>query len=70
MQSWAQSKQQPGQFTGSTGAQIMSKAELSAGHQAWAKKVLFPLLLLLTFSVSSIWESSKRKKNEFLPILK
>lgn len=41
MQSWAQSKQQPGQFTGSTGAQIMSQAELSSGFQAWARKVLF-----------------------------
>ncbi|CAH0552524.1 unnamed protein product [Brassicogethes aeneus] len=38
MQTWAQSKQQPGQFTGSTGAQILSQAELSSGYQAWAKK--------------------------------
>lgn len=40
MQSWAQSKQQPGQFTGTTGAQVLSQAELSSGYQAWAKKVL------------------------------
>lgn len=40
MQTWAESKQQPGQFTGSTGAQIMSQAELSSGYQAWARKVL------------------------------
>lgn len=39
MQSWAQSKQQLGQFTGTTGAQILSQAELSSGYQAWAKKV-------------------------------
>nr|XP_015839551.1 PREDICTED: protein SON isoform X2 [Tribolium castaneum] len=39
MQSWAQSKQQPGQFTGTTGAQVLSQAELSSGYQAWAKKV-------------------------------
>ncbi|EFA12364.2 Protein SON-like Protein [Tribolium castaneum] len=38
MQSWAQSKQQPGQFTGTTGAQVLSQAELSSGYQAWAKK--------------------------------
>ncbi|CAG9827060.1 unnamed protein product [Diabrotica balteata] len=38
MQSWATSKQQLGQFTGSTGAQILSQAELSSGYQAWAKK--------------------------------
>lgn len=42
MQSWAESKQQPGQFTGSTGAQIMSQAELAPGFQAWARKVHFP----------------------------
>lgn len=41
MQSWATSKQQLGQFTGSTGAQILSQAELSSGYQAWAKKVYF-----------------------------
>nr|CAI5838941.1 unnamed protein product [Callosobruchus analis] len=38
MQSWASSKQQFGQFTGSTGANILSQAELSSGFQAWAKK--------------------------------
>ncbi|XP_019880643.2 protein Son isoform X2 [Aethina tumida] len=38
MQSWAESKQQPGQFTGTTGAQILSQAELASGYQAWAKK--------------------------------
>lgn len=47
MQTWAQSKQQPGQFTGTTGAQVLSHAELSSGYQAWAKKVrlLFPFIL-------------------------
>lgn len=40
MESWAQSKQQPGQFTGTTGANILSAAELSSGYQAWARKVL------------------------------
>ncbi|KAK5650990.1 hypothetical protein RI129_002019 [Pyrocoelia pectoralis] len=40
MQTWAESKQQPGQFTGSTGANILTQAELSSGYQAWAKKVL------------------------------
>lgn len=39
MQSWATSKQQPGQFTGSTGAQILTQAQLASGYQAWAKKV-------------------------------
>lgn len=39
MENWAQSKQQPGQFTGSTGANILSAAELSSGYQAWARKV-------------------------------
>lgn len=45
MQNWAVSKQQPGQFTGSTGAQILSQSELAAGYQAWAKKV--PLINFL-----------------------
>lgn len=40
MQNWATSKQMPGQFTGSTGAQILSAAELSSGYQAWARKVI------------------------------
>jgi hypothetical protein len=39
MQMWAESKQQPGQFTGSTGARVLSAAELASGYQAWAKKV-------------------------------
>lgn len=38
MQTWAKSKQQLGQFTGTTGAQVLSQAELSSGYQAWAKK--------------------------------
>ncbi|XP_037083587.1 protein SON-like [Pollicipes pollicipes] len=38
MQSWATSRHQPGQFNGSTGARVLSVAELSAGQQAWAKK--------------------------------
>lgn len=41
MNNWAESKQQIGQFTGSTGAQILSQAELNAGYQAWARKVQF-----------------------------
>ncbi|KAJ8919196.1 hypothetical protein NQ315_012184 [Exocentrus adspersus] len=38
MQCWAASKQQLGQFTGSTGAQVLSQAQLASGYQAWAKK--------------------------------
>lgn len=41
---WAESKQQIGQFTGSTGAQILTQAELNAGYQAWARKVLLNFL--------------------------
>ncbi|RXG51928.1 Protein SON [Armadillidium vulgare] len=41
MQNWALSKQVPGQFTGSTGARILSAEELSSGYQAWAKKGQF-----------------------------
>ncbi|XP_071540632.1 uncharacterized protein [Panulirus ornatus] len=41
MQNWALSKQEPGQFTGTTGAKVLSQEELSAGHQAWARKEQF-----------------------------
>lgn len=39
MSRWAQSKQEPGQFTGSTGAQILTPKELASGYQAWARRV-------------------------------
>ncbi|CAK9799604.1 Protein Son [Anthophora plagiata] len=38
MKTWAESKQMPGQFTGSTGAKVLSPAELTSGYQAWARK--------------------------------
>ncbi|XP_015432851.1 PREDICTED: protein SON-like [Dufourea novaeangliae] len=38
MRTWAESKQMPGQFTGSTGAKVLSPAELTSGYQAWARK--------------------------------
>lgn len=41
MSMWAESKNKPGQFTGHTGAQILSHAELSTGIQAWAKQDQF-----------------------------
>lgn len=31
----------PGQFTGSTGAHILTPRELASGTQAWAKKVMY-----------------------------
>lgn len=39
MSAWASSKFIPGQFTGSTGANILSARELTSGFQAWAKRV-------------------------------
>ena len=41
MSSWAESKNKPGQFTGTTGAKILTHAELSTGIQAWAKQEQF-----------------------------
>nr|XP_012234842.1 PREDICTED: protein SON isoform X1 [Linepithema humile] len=38
MKTWAESKQIPGQFTGSTGVKLLTPAELSSGYQAWARK--------------------------------
>lgn len=49
MNTWAESKQQIGQFTGSTGANILTQAELNAGFQAWARKVQFILNFILFF---------------------
>lgn len=39
MSAWASSKFVPGQFTGSTGANILTAKELQSGFQAWAKRV-------------------------------
>ena len=43
MKMWAESKNLPGQFTGSTGVQVLSQAELAGTtdpkKQAWVKKV-------------------------------
>lgn len=44
MKTWAESKQMPGQFTGSTGAKVLTPAELSSGYQAWARKVKFIIM--------------------------
>lgn len=44
MKTWAESKQIPGQFTGSTGAKVLTPAELSSGYQAWARKVKFIII--------------------------
>lgn len=59
MQSWAESKQQPGQFIGSTGAQVMSQAELSSGFQAWAKKVSLSFLRCYLHLFFCMWNSTK-----------
>ncbi|XP_044016517.1 protein Son isoform X2 [Aphidius gifuensis] len=40
MKYWAESKQMPGQFTGSTGAKVLTPAELTSGYQAWARKTI------------------------------
>lgn len=47
MRTWAESKQIPGQFTGSTGVRVLTPAELSSGYQAWARKVKLLLCLIL-----------------------
>lgn len=47
MRTWAESKQIPGQFTGSTGVRVLTPAELSSGYQAWARKVKLLLLFYL-----------------------
>lgn len=47
MSAWANSKFIPGQFTGSTGANILSARELTSGFQAWAKRVSVFFLAVL-----------------------
>ena len=41
MSTWAASKNKPGQFTGHTGAKVLSKGELMTGIQAWARSEQF-----------------------------
>jgi len=41
MESWASSKNKPGQFVGATGANILKQHELSNGLHAWAKRDQF-----------------------------
>ena len=51
MKTWVESKQIPGQFTGSTGAKVLTAAELNSGYQAWAKKVMkFDTIILFHFT--------------------
>ncbi|XP_065156175.1 protein Son-like isoform X3 [Atheta coriaria] len=38
MNTWAESKLPFGQFTGTTGANILSQEQLASGYQAWARK--------------------------------
>lgn len=38
MSSWASSKHLPGQFTGSTGANVLKPNELNSGPQVWARR--------------------------------
>uniref|UniRef100_A0A0C9QYF4 Son protein n=1 Tax=Fopius arisanus TaxID=64838 RepID=A0A0C9QYF4_9HYME len=46
MRNWAESKQMPGQFTGSTGVRVLTPAELTAGYQAWARKEnIMPMIM-------------------------
>ena len=41
MSTWAESKNKPGQFTGHTGAKVLSKHELNLGVHAWARQEQF-----------------------------
>lgn len=49
MTMWAESKVQPGLFTGSTGVKPLSVAELSSGCQAWPKKVIYLEVAIFQF---------------------
>ena len=53
MKSWAESKQMPGQFTGSTGVKVLTPAELTSGYQAWARKVTTLTYFIFHFSATT-----------------
>lgn len=57
MRTWAESKQMPGQFTGSTGAKVLSPAELTSGYQAWARKVNFIVNIFLAPSTAPYYNN-------------
>lgn len=57
MRNWAESKQIPGQFTGSTGVKVLTPAELSSGYQAWARKVKL-LLCVLSYFMKNLFLKS------------
>lgn len=62
MKTWAESKQIPGQFTGSTGVKLLTPAELSSGYQAWARKVKLLLCILFLSTLPKIFPQSYKKK--------
>ena len=45
MQNWCQSNVKPGQFTGELVKNLLPKEDLQGGFQAWAKKVIFILVV-------------------------
>lgn len=63
MRTWAESKQIPGQFTGSTGVKVLTPAELSSGYQAWARKVKLLLYILFQFPFHKIHSWINHIKN-------
>lgn len=67
---WAQSNSIPGQFTGSTGAQILSSDELTnSGPQAWIRKVEVIQTYLSEYHVLNISKSTgmcKKKSLKFM----
>ncbi|XP_068973983.1 protein Son-like isoform X2 [Bombus flavifrons] len=62
MKTWAESKQMPGQFTGSTGAKVLSPAELTSGYQAWARKLGYLALVCIHLRVCYRHIATSEKK--------
>ncbi|XP_026298660.1 protein SON-like isoform X2 [Apis mellifera] len=62
MKTWAESKQMPGQFTGSTGAKVLSPAELTSGYQAWARKLGYLALVCIHLRVCYRHITTSEKK--------
>lgn len=66
---WAQSNSIPGQFTGSTGAQILSSDELTnSGPQAWIRKVEVTQTLLSQHHTSQSSQGLQNAKQVPYPV--
>lgn len=68
MQYWAESKQESGAFTGTTGVKVLSASELSSGAHAWAKRVSRAKIPRVTPPPLIFFSSQKKRKRKKMRI--